>query len=48
MTKTELKRLAKEEGYDFEYILDIKEDMESDGIKTSWQLLADMIINGDI
>lgn len=48
MTKTELKKLAKEEGYDFDYILDVKNDMESDGIKTNWQLLADMMFNGDI
>ncbi len=48
MTKTELKRIAKEEGYDFTYILDVKEDMESDGIRVRWEDLADMIYNRDI
>ena len=47
MTKTEVKKLAKEEGYDFTDILDYKEDMESDGIKVIWQDIADMIISGD-
>lgn len=48
MTKAELKKIAKEEGYDFNDILDYKEDMESDGIKVPWETLADMIFNGDL
>lgn len=48
MTKAELKKIAEEEGYDFDYILDRKEDMESEGIKVTWDLLAGMIYNGDI
>ncbi len=48
MTKTELRKIAKEYGVDFDYVMDYKTDLEDHGWKVTWQDLADEILNGDL
>ena len=48
ITKKELNRIAKEYGYDPQYLEDQVLDWESDGIKVDAQELEDYCANGDI
>ena len=48
ITKKELNRIAKEYGYDPQYLEDQVLDWESDGIKVDAQDLEDYCANGDI
>ncbi len=48
ITKKELNRIAKEYGYDPQYIEDQVHDWESDGIRVDAQDLEDYCANGDI
>ena len=48
ITKKELKRIAKEYGYDPQYLEDQVLDWESDGIRVDAQDLEDFCANGDI
>ena len=48
ITKKELNRIAKEYGYDPQYLEDQVLDWESDGIRVDAQDLEDYCANGDI
>ena len=48
ITKKELNRIAKEYGYDPQYLVDQVLDWESDGIRVDAQNLEDYCANGDI
>lgn len=48
ITKKELNRIAKEYGYDSQYLEDQVIDWESDGIRVDVQDLEDYCANGDI
>lgn len=48
ITKKELNRIAKEYGYDPQYLEDQVIDWESDGIRVDVQDLEDYCANGDI
>jgi hypothetical protein len=48
ITKKELNRIAKEYGYDLQYLEDQVLDWEGDGIRVDAQDLEDYCANGDI
>ena len=47
LSKTAIRRIAKEYAQDAIYLEDLVRDMEDEGIKVEEQDLIDMIINGD-
>lgn len=48
ITKTDIKRLAKEYDCDAQYLMDVTLDMEGDGIFVTADMLEDYLIDGTI
>lgn len=48
ITRKDINRLAKEYGYDAEYLIDVVLDMEGDGILVTAAMIEDYICDGTI